>query len=163
MIGWMLLVASTMGTAAVVRAWSENVNSLCNDSIKVFFMNHVGHLEVPWLSKYVDFLAFGYTLFLVLVTIWGVSQSNALNWFFTILNISVLVFVIISGLTYADTKNWKNFAPFGLNGILSGASTLFFAFSGFEVIATSGEEAKNPRKAIPRSIISVSGMYSLQF
>ncbi|XP_046850945.1 cationic amino acid transporter 2-like [Xenia sp. Carnegie-2017] len=163
MIGWMQLVASTMGIAAEMRAWSENVNSLCNDSIKVFFMNHVGHLEIPWLSEYVDFLAFGYTLFLVLITIWGVSQSNALNWFFTILNISVLVFVIISGLTYADTKNWKNFAPFGLNGILSGTSTLFFAFCGFEVIATSGEEAKNPRKAIPRSIISVSVLVTVLY
>ena len=47
------------------------------------------------------------------------------------------------------------FAPgsFGVSGIFTGAALVFFAFIGFDVVATAAEETRNPRRALPRGIL----------
>jgi amino acid transporter len=89
--------------------------------------------------------------------------------------ILVLIFlvIVVSGLSKANTDNWhlsidqikKNqstisagtggFLPYSFSGVLSGAATCFYAFVGFDLVATTGEETENPRRAIPISICLV--------
>ncbi|XP_059182128.1 cationic amino acid transporter 3-like [Centropristis striata] len=111
----------------------------------------------------------------------GVNESALVNKIFTGINLVVLGFVIISGFVKGDTANWNlkeedylifrnisnssrekieeefgvgGFAPFGLTGVLSGAATCFYAFVGFDCIATTSEEAKNPMRSIPVGIVA---------
>jgi APA family basic amino acid/polyamine antiporter len=60
-----------------------------------------------------------------------------------------------SGLTAPLIQTLFGFAPstFGVGGILAGAAIVFFAFIGFDIVATAAEETKNPERDLPRGII----------
>lgn len=96
------------------------------------------------------------------------KESSVMNNIFTVINIAVVLFVIVAGSIKADTENWHlpapnatiypkagdgGFFPFGIEGMIKGAATCFYGFVGFDCIATTGEEVKNPKRAIPFSII----------
>lgn len=166
-IGWNLILEYAIGTASVARAWSANFDSLVQFKIS-HALNSTLPMNVPNLAEYPDFFALGLTLLLTALLIIGVKQSSTFNSIFTVINLLVLLYFIICGFFKADPKNWSidkkdippgvdggngGFMPFGISGMLSGAATCFYGFVGFDCIATTGEEAKNPEKTIPISII----------
>ena len=116
-----------------------------------------------------DWTAFLITLVLTSVLSVGVQESTRFNNLFTLLNLGVVGLVIGLGLSKADLANWSldvaaeeekergagGFFPFGLSGTLSGAATCFYGFVGFDAIATTGEETRNPQRSIPIAIVMV--------
>ncbi|HWG41929.1 MAG TPA: amino acid permease [Gemmataceae bacterium] len=46
------------------------------------------------------------------------------------------------------------FMPYGLAGIVFGASIVFFAYIGFDAISTQAEEAKKPQRDVPIAILA---------
>lgn len=138
------------------------------DSVTGFhsYLNETMHIDIPGLSSFPDVFAFGVTLLFTLALAFGVKESSMINTLFTLLNLSVVLFVILAGCFKADPKNWSipstdvepgygdgGFAPYGISGILEGAARCFYGFIGFDCIATAGEEARNPKKSIPIAII----------
>lgn len=168
-IGWNLILEYVIGTASVARAWSSYFDSLVNNTIQTYFRDNVP-MDVTGLSPYPDFFALGITLFLTLILAVGVRESSRFNNLFTAVNLLVVTYIVICGAFKADSHNWQinpkevsevnstdvgegGFLPFGFSGMFSGAATCFYAFVGFDAIATTGEEVKNPQKAIPISIV----------
>uniref|UniRef100_A0A3Q0QQE1 Solute carrier family 7 member 3a n=1 Tax=Amphilophus citrinellus TaxID=61819 RepID=A0A3Q0QQE1_AMPCI len=179
--GWNLILSYVIGTASVARAWSSTFDNLVEQKISGFFKASMA-MKVPGgvLAEYPDLFALILVLLLTGLLAFGVSESALVNKIFTGINLVVLGFVIISGFVKGDTANWNlteqdyirfinetnstremkdefgtgGFAPFGLAGVLSGAATCFYAFVGFDCIATTSEEAKNPMRSIPIGIVA---------
>jgi amino acid transporter len=167
-IGWNLILEYVIGTAAIARAFTPYFDSLTsNNTVSAFFLEHVP-LHVETFSSYADLIALGITLILTVVLCLGVKESSLLNNIFTVVNLVIVAYVMIVGLFKANIHYWnipydevpdhKNngdggFFPYGVSGMLAGSATCFYAFVGFDVIATTGEEVINPQKAIPISII----------
>ncbi|NXF92009.1 CTR3 protein, partial [Eubucco bourcierii] len=177
--GWNLILSYVIGTASVARAWSAAFDNIIGNHISTFFTNKTT-LHMPGvLAERLDFFAVILIGLLTALLAFGVSESALVNKIFTAVNLLVLGFVIIAGFVKGDVKNWQlseedyinhshprplddagkkafgsgGFVPFGLEGILTGAATCFYAFVGFDCIATTGEEARNPQRSIPVGII----------
>jgi APA family basic amino acid/polyamine antiporter len=60
-------------------------------------------------------------------------------------------------------NGWDTFAPNGMDGIVTGASTIFFAYIGFDAVSTAAEETKNPQTDIPIGIIGSLAICTLLY
>lgn len=162
-IGWNLILEYVIGASSVARAWSSYFDSMFNEEIRNYTLEHIGEINVPGLGKYPDFFSFFLVGVITIILAIGVKNSSRFNNVVTCINLFVIVFISLVGFYFAKKENWtKDFLPFGFSGVLSGAATCFYAFVGFDVIATTGEEAKNPSKTIPISIVLSLGRSSLK-
>ena len=101
-----------------------------------------------------DLPAVGIVLAITALIFRGVKETkNAAN-AMVIVKLIVVIMVIVVGAFYVNPANWSPFSPNGMTGVLKGVSSVFFAYIGFDALATTAEECKNPRKDLPRSMIA---------
>lgn len=156
-----------IGAASVARAWSGYVDFLFGGIISNTTLAVTGEMHEQLLGKYPDVLAFLVCVMYALLLGIGVKGSAIVNSVLTIINLSVMGLVIVVGFYYANEENWRTprggFLPYGFGGVLAGAATCFYAFVGFDSIATSGEEAKNPSFSIPMATVLSMGIVTLGY
>ncbi|XP_018565516.1 cationic amino acid transporter 2 [Anoplophora glabripennis] len=152
-IGWNMILEYLIGTSACACALSACFDALANGAISGAIHESVGK-TIGWDP---DFLAFIITLLMMLLLAAGVKKSLIFNNVLNVINLAVWVFVMTAGLFYVNTDNWtkhEGFLPKGWPGVFTGAATCFYAFIGFDIIATTGEEAATPKKSIPLAIVT---------
>jgi amino acid transporter len=168
-VGWNLILEYVIGAASISKGLSLYIDSLIDDAMKNSF-KHVAPMSWDFLSSYFDFFAFVCPLLIGLALAFGLRKSAGINNVLCMLNLGVVAYVVVAVLFNADIQNWKidpadipqqynttagsgGFFPFGFSGTLKGAATCFFGFVGFDCIATTGEEVRNPQKTVPRALM----------
>ncbi|KAB0347241.1 hypothetical protein FD754_012098 [Muntiacus muntjak] len=176
--GWNIILSLVIGTACIARAWSYTFDSLIGNHISQVLQGTFSPYMPYFLAMYPDFFALALVLLVTGLLVLRARESALVNRVFTGINILVLSFIIVSGFIKGDLHNWQlteqdytlnmsesrgtsrlgllgsgGFVPFGVEGILQGAATCFYAFLGFDSIATRGGEAVNPQRSIPFSIM----------
>ena len=174
-IGWDLILEMFLGASVVAQGWSAYLGVL---------LEKFGIVLPPVISYggIVDLPAVLLVLVLGgLVTV-GIKESMRVNLVLVGVKLFIVLFVIVAGLLFINPANYFPFVPdavptaaatgfswtqpllqfltgsapstFGWGGVFAGAALVFFAYIGFDVVATTAEETKNPQRDLPIGIIA---------
>src|SRR5947209_5837137 len=175
-IGWDLILELALGASTVAVGWSTYFADLMK-SARVTLPSWAygsGH----------NLVAAAIVLILTAVICLGIKVSSRVNMVMVIIKVAVVLFVIIAGLFYIKASNYSPFIPpagskgaggatstpsllqdlgfapgsFGVSGIFTGAALVFFAFIGFDVVATAAEETRRPQRDLPIGILASLGI-----
>lgn len=156
LIGWSLILEYTIGGSAVARGISPNLAMLFGgeDSLPVF----LSRAYIPWLDVVVDPCAAILVLVVTGLLCMGIKESAFVQSIVTTANVCVMIFVVVAGGYLGFKNGWAGYElptgyfPFGVNGVLGGSATVFFAYIGFDSVASTAEEVKNPQRDLPLGI-----------
>ncbi|WP_027588213.1 APC family permease [Acidipropionibacterium thoenii] len=185
-IGWDLILEMLMAASVISKYWGiylSDVFGFLHIGVATEFS--IGSVSVSWPPALI--VAF-FTVLLVL----GTKLTSRVNGILTAIKISVTLFIIVAGAFYVKASNFTPFFPpsepnpdgsatgvlgqslfsflsgaeptrYGAYGLMGAAALVFFAFIGFDIVATTAEEAKDPQKTLPRGIFGglalVSALY----
>ena len=172
-IGWDLLLELMLGASVVAQGWSQYAT---------LFLDKIGFTvpEAVAPGSHFDLPAFVLVVVLTALIAIGIKESLRVNLVLVAVKLFIVLFVIIAGLGFVNSANYSPFIPpseagekvsgitapliqvlfglepstYGVLGIVAGASIVFFAYIGFDVVATTAEEARNPQRDLPRGIIA---------
>ncbi|MGK5642506.1 amino acid permease [Streptomyces sp. URMC 126] len=175
-IGWDLILELALGCAVVSVGWSGYIRSLLDTAGWHF----PAALSGPHHGDFgFDLLACLLVLVLTAILVAGMKLSSRVTSVVVGVKVTVVLIVIIAGSFFISGANYDPFIPpaqsssggsglaaplsqllfgftpshFGVMGIFSAAAVVFFAFIGFDIVATAAEETHNPQRDVPRGIL----------
>lgn len=178
-IGWDLILELMLGASVVAQGWSTYLVTFLGE-IGITWPSSVGPIdsaEFEW--GHFNLAAVLLVVILTTLIAVGIKESLRVNLVLVAIKLFIVLFVIFAGLFYVSGANYDPFIPpaadpieasgytqplmqvifgiepqtFGVLGIISAASVVFFAYIGFDVVATTAEEANNPQKDLPKGIL----------
>ncbi|GLJ08143.1 hypothetical protein SUGI_0082050 [Cryptomeria japonica] len=144
-----IILECIVGGAAVARSWTSYFATLLNYSPDDFRI----HTNLASGFNLLDPIALTVVLLASLTAILSTRVTSTLNWIASIVNSFIILFIIVAGFINANTSNLTPFLPYGVKGVFKAAAIVYFAYGGFETIATMAEETKNPSKDIPLGLL----------
>lgn len=150
LVGWNLILEYSVGASAVAGGWSAYFTGLLKSG---GFALPQALTAVPADGGIVNLPAMLITLFLTYLLVLGIKESTRVNKILVCVKfLAIFIFLFLAG-PKVDVMNWSPFMPFGFAGVSAGAAVIFFAYLGFDAIATAAEETKNPTRDMPIGII----------
>ncbi|KUN04854.1 amino acid permease [Streptomyces yokosukanensis] len=176
-IGWDLVLELALGTAVVAVGWSGYIHSLLDNAgwhLPEYLSGRDGASGFGF-----DILAAALVVVLTAILVVGMKLSARVTTVVVAVKVAVVLVVIVAGAFFIKSSNYDPFIPkqqpvpaggslkapliqlmfgwapsdFGVMGIFTAASVVFFAFIGFDVVATAAEETRNPQRDVPRGIL----------
>ena len=176
-IGWDLVLEFAVGAATVAKSWSTYLGEVFGFAGGEIAL---GPLSVDWGAVVIVAIV---TTLLAL----GTKLSSNVSAVITLVKVAVVLVVICVGAFYIKAANYSPYIPpaepgggsgeqslfslltgagssnYGWYGLLAGASIVFFAFIGFDVVATTAEETKDPQKDVPRGIFGTLAIVTVLY
>ncbi|KAK1645718.1 hypothetical protein QYE76_063523 [Lolium multiflorum] len=118
-----ILLEYCIGGAAVARAWTSYFATLLNQEPDRFRI-HATSLHEDY--SRLDPIAVVVIVLICAFAVISTKGSSRFNYILSIVHIGVILFIIIAGLTKADTANMRDFTPFGARGIFAAATYISF-------------------------------------
>jgi basic amino acid/polyamine antiporter, APA family len=149
-IGWDLILEYTLSVATVAIGWSGYVK----DALLAMNVKVPAHLlKNPFDGGIIDLPAFLVIIFLALMLCAQVKHGARFNAIVvTIKLVTIAIFIAVAS-DHVNANNWHPFFPFGWDGVMQGASLVFFAYIGFDALSTAAEETIKPQRNLPIGII----------
>jgi APA family basic amino acid/polyamine antiporter len=187
LIGWDLILEFTLGAATVAKGWSGYLVSVM-ELIGVTVPTALYASAEGGFSH--DYIAVLVIIAVTAILVIGIKLSSQVNQVITAIKILVTIFIIGFGVWFIDAANLTPFIPapapaeggygtgidaylipsilgidtiFGVTGIFTGAALVFFAYIGFDIVATTSEEARNPQRDIPIGIFASLGICTVLY
>jgi APA family basic amino acid/polyamine antiporter len=153
MIGWFLVLEYSVASAAVASGWSGYLNKILH-LLNIGLPDMLTHSPLdPKVPGMVNLPAVLIVLAVTVLLVVGVRESARVNALFVGLKVFVLCVFIVVALPYVKPGNWDPFMPYGLSGVIHGGALIFFAYIGFDAVATTAEETINPQRNVPIGIL----------
>jgi basic amino acid/polyamine antiporter, APA family len=178
-IGWNLVLEMAIGGAVVAKGWSSYLGTVVGLPSGTISL---GSFNLDWGALLI--VALVATLLAL-----GTRLSSHFSAVITTIKVSVVVLVVVVGAFYIKPANYSPFIPptevdhagsgvdqsvlsvltgahsshYGWYGVLAGASIVFFAFIGFDIVATMAEETKHPQRDVPRGILATLGIVTVLY
>ena len=149
-VGWNLILEYTVTSSAVAVGWSGYVVGLFASAGLVLPHELVVSAEDGGIFNLPAVLI---TLFLSFLLVRGTKESVKLNRILVFVKLAAIFLFLVLAAPHVDATNWEPFLPFGYSGVVSGAAIVFFAYIGFDAVATTAEECRNAARDLPVGII----------
>jgi APA family basic amino acid/polyamine antiporter len=170
MIGWDLVLEYLVGAATVSVGWSGYVTAFVKGALGIDLPREWSSAPLAWSESAHEFQSTGAVLNLpaVLVVlavtailVVGIKESARFNAAIVFVKVVVVCLFIVAAAPYIHRANWSPFIPdntgefghFGISGVFQGATTVFFAYIGFDAVSTAAQETKNPQRDLPIGIL----------
>ena len=176
MVGWVLMLEYGIGFIAVACAWSNHFVQFLSGFEKVlpawlahppawltydiFTLTDLAKddpsIHIPTvlgIPVAINLPAILIVLLMTAILVKGTKDSTKMAGLMVFIKMAVIALFVVAGAFFVTPDNWTPFAPNGAAGIFAGAFLIFFAYIGFDALATAAEECKNPQKDLPIGII----------
>ncbi len=151
-LGWALILEYMLAVAAVSTGWASYFNSFIN-ALGLHMPQALSGPFDPAHGTYINITAVASVLIVALLLAHGSRTSVRVNDIMVIVKVIIILIFVVVGAFFIKGKNLHPFMPYGFSGVIKGSSLVFFAYLGFDVVAASAADVKDPQKNMPRGII----------
>ena len=153
-VGWSLILEYSLVVSAVSVGWSGYFSPLVGIPKEL--------ATAPSLGGIFNIPAVLIIAVIAGLLIYGIRESANVNSFLVAIKMLALAMFVIVALSAFNPNHFEPFMPYGFGkhgppgeevGVMAAAAIIFFAFYGFDAIATAAEETKNPERDLSIGIV----------
>ncbi|VDG23942.1 amino acid permease [Lactiplantibacillus mudanjiangensis] len=163
-IGWDLMLEYLFAVSTVSAGWSGYFQSfIAGFGLKLPTVLTAAYGSVPGVTSYFNLPAFTIIMLITLLLSLGVKETKRINDIMVVIKLAVVLLFIFTAVRFVKPANWTPLLPFGMKGVFGAASSVFFAFIGFDAISSSVEETLEPAKTLPKSMLLSLGICTVLY